>query len=152
MTLAPTATDALAMTAPSLAQALAHARYTFRSLAVRAWDAAPAEERGYVASLAMEWDNRLGEMDPGPAPISEDALKVLDHLTATVVDGRLTPTALAEWVDAFPSAVTDLIATTGVTLSDDFLTGVDWTDVPQESASEPEATAANKQSTLALAA
>lgn len=138
--------------------ALVHARYEYRRLAVRTYAVAPGSDREYVALSAASWDQRLNELDAATTPLSDDEARVIDHLTATISDPRLSTAALVGWIDAFPTAIADLFSTSSLELRGDFDTDVDWielpidpTDAPVEAPSEATA-AANKQPALALAA
>ncbi len=116
------------------AQAVGHALYTYSNLVVRAHEAAGSDAE-YVAMLAREWDERLAHLEPDSTPLSEDQARVLDHLTSTVSNDELSTAALIEWVDAFPAAVTDLLAASSIRDSEDiqirgdFATDFDWSEL-----------------------
>jgi hypothetical protein len=153
----------------TLSDALAHARYTYRTVAVRAFDLA-VDERDYVAALAGDWDERLAEIRTDTNPLSEDKARVLDDLTLAVSDPELSSVALVEWVDAFPAAVIDLFAVEAIadqSVHEDASTGIEWLIVPSSMSDayvtlgsgatvdaefDTSAEAGNRQSTLALAA
>jgi hypothetical protein len=93
--------------------ALAHSRYVYWTLVERVIDVAP-EEADYARGLAASWDDRLRELSIAapPLPVADDAKRVLAHLTEAVSDGKLTADALLEWLDAFPDAISEMLAVT----------------------------------------
>jgi hypothetical protein len=132
--------------APSHLDALSFARYAYRYVTNRALEVA-GEEREYVTELAGSWDARLSNVITTAELMSIDELAVLDRLVSSAMHRDLSPAAVVEWVDAFPSAVLDLLGSSAIELDQE----VDgWADTPAEEATEQKA--ANKHSTLALAA
>ena len=125
----------------SRAEALVHARYVYRGLALRAWDSAP-DDRDYIADLAKAWDQRLAELVGSSDELRADETLVLDRLTSSVSHPDLSRDAILEWVDAFPAAISDLLGATGDAEAEE------GTRVVLRKAER----AANKQPALALAA
>ena len=129
----------------SRSEALAHARYVFGGIALRAWDAAPSE-RDYVADIARSWDLRLAEIAAAESvsldELTADEVVVLDRLTAAVSHPDLTADAIVEWVDAFPAAIADLFGS-----AED----ADLVEDARAIATDADG-AANRQPALALAA
>jgi hypothetical protein len=120
-------------------EALSYARVELLRLAARAMETSEPD-REYICQLADSWANRLAEMSRAASPghVSEESWRVLDRLTSTINNPALTGDALVEWVDAFPEAVTDLLANKAVEA------------VPAPVL--PVRRSGNNQSTLALAA
>lgn len=131
---------------PTHIDALGHARYVYRYITTRALEVA-GDERAIVQELAADWDARLTSVYTTPEPMSPDELTVLDRLVSAAMHRDLSRAAAIEWVDAFPSAVLRLLGTSAVEMDQDV---ENWVDVPADEADAR--TAANKQSTLALAA
>lgn len=134
--------------------AIAHAKYAFRALAQRAYDAAADErERAYVVDLAQAWEGQLAGLPGSDSLLTEDETRVLDHLTLAVADLAMPRDALIPWVDAFPSAVAEMFAADAeFEVFTDFEIDLDDLSVDGPSDSDVEEGADNRQSTLALAA
>jgi hypothetical protein len=148
MTMERTATHAAGAAvaaAPSHVEALNFARYAYRYVTNRALEVA-GDERGFVMELAGSWDARLATLLTTPELMTGDELAVLDRLYSASMHRDLSRAAILEWVDAFPSAVLELLGSSAIELDQDV---EGWVEPTEESSARK---AANKQSTLALAA
>jgi hypothetical protein len=92
-------------------EALSYARVELLRLAMRATEVEGSNSE-YICRLADTWAAALGQMSKtvSASLVNDESWRVLNRLTATINDPTLTPDAMVEWVDAFPEAVSDLLA------------------------------------------
>jgi hypothetical protein len=104
----------------------------------------------YICRLADTWAAALGQMSKAvsASPVTDESWRVLNCLTATINDPTLTPDAMVEWVDAFPEAVSDLLAEPVTEVAPEVAV---YTEVTAKVAS-PRRNEGNNQSAFALAA
>ncbi len=130
-------------------EALSYARVELLRLAMRASEVEGAN-REYICRLAETWAATLGQMSKAVSAslVTDESWRVLNRLTDTINDPALAPDAMVEWVDAFPEAVSDLLAELVVDAAPEVAV---YTEVTSTVVARRR-TEANNQSTLALAA